>query len=235
MAHFNSFRDFGTSMKKNVNPKPSPMTRGEDGVDHINIGDKAATQLGRLLSLTKQRVIQHPQLGNFMSVQSVWSYVRSVEQDDRTRSLHGKKLLNFSQRMQSRRVSNFNAIIAAIYISVIENDAEFKRLLIENTLPFDYYDVVSEEGLRVRKKFEHWFTPTIEAIAKAYKDGSDPMQVALNLRDVKSKPIFFDAIVGIELGEPVKKQDKPVAKEEPATVDAMDEEELADEIIEETV
>lgn len=192
---FKSFKE----LRNNVDPKPSPMSRGADGVDHINIGDQAKTHLGRLLSLTKVRGIQHPQLGNFSSIQSVWSFVRSVEQDDRTRTLHGKKLLNFSHRMGSRRVINFTAIIAAIYVNVIENDAELKSLLIENDLPFDYYDTVNEVGLRVRKKFEHWLVPIITDISKALKEGKSLMDVALNMRDNKSKPIFYDAIVGMKM------------------------------------
>ena len=194
---FKSFKE----LRSNIDPKPSPMSRGVDGVDHINIGDQAETQLGRLLSLTKVRSIQHPQLGNFSSIQSLWSFVRSVEQDDRTRTLHGKKLLNFSHRMGSRRVINFTAIIAAIYVNVIENEAELKALLIENKLPFDYYDTVNEVGLRVRKKFEHWLVPIITDISKALKEDKNPMDVALNMRDNKSKPIFYDAIVGMKMEE----------------------------------
>ena len=53
---------------------------GMDGEDHINIHGKAKTELGRYIDFGHMHWIEHPVLGSFRSIYSLWSILKAKQE-----------------------------------------------------------------------------------------------------------------------------------------------------------
>ena len=156
-------------------PLPNITSMGEDGVDHINIGSGAATQLGRDLSHNARFPLTHSVFGRFDSMQAFWEYIRSEERDDRLRNLYGERLYRMAKRLHPAKVQNFRAIIMdANYQKIVQHPALAKALA-ESDKPFDcWYRYNRDNGIQARPGYAHWLIWGFEEIRKALKEEREP-------------------------------------------------------------
>ena len=170
-----------------LRPFPAPMSWGQDGVDHINIGHCGETYLGKALELGSNISFNHSIFGKFSNIQSFWYYIQSVERDDRLRKLHGAKLFKLASRMTVYRVINVRGMMLdSMYQRIYQSD-ELHRLVSESTLPFECYRLNKAE-IRIRPEYFDWFIRGMEEIRSAIKQKRDPD--FFYFKDNSSKDIY---------------------------------------------
>lgn len=150
-------------------PIASAMNWVGDGVDHVNIWERAETDLGRALSMDSAIGLEHHIFGRFSTMEGFWHYIRSEERDDRLRSMSGANLKAFKNKLSPVRITNFKAVIMdSMYQRICQCGPllqEFKN----SVLPFDLYWVANATGLRCRPAYFGWFIAGLEEIREAFK------------------------------------------------------------------
>lgn len=115
------------------------MNPKEDGVTHINIYSKGATELGKLLSNFSKTPFTHTEHGSFQSVEGYWYWLKSGMCEDKLRVLSGFKAKKFGKTLDIIPCEDFEKnIITSIQCKLRQNKYLLK-LLIESTLPFEHY------------------------------------------------------------------------------------------------
>lgn len=155
-------------------PSPSPMLWKGDGEDHINIWERAETELGCILSHNSKLPFNHSVFGRFGNMEAFWHYIQSEERDDRIRMMGGQTLKNFSRKLTMTRVGNFRAIIMDGNYQRIKQYEPIVSAITESTLPFDCYYVSPETQLRTRPIFFKWLMMGFEQIRQAIKEKREP-------------------------------------------------------------
>lgn len=178
---------------------PCAMEMGNDGETHINTGDQAETELGRMLSQGHRFPFSHSYLGDFQCINGFWTYVTSKVRHDRVRSLTGNDLRVFSKNLESRRVDNFIYILLGAQWEKINGSAKLKQMVKDSTLPFDCYYVKRQKpangnavySLRVRPRHAEWIIWGFEEIRNALKENRLP-----NFEDTMDDPSkdFHDCV-----------------------------------------
>jgi hypothetical protein len=180
-----------TTTAKKPQPKPSrPHSRpvrqthfrrdvnelGMDGEDHINIHGKAKTELGRYIDFGHMHWIEHPVLGSFRSIYSLWSFLKAKQRDDQLRrmpiQLARKHIQEYCGGTRDK-VPNFRAIILDTFYHRLKVDRHLQKLFLESSLPFDNYRTL-DSGIRERFEQCYWIVPAIEMIRTAMKNGQEP-------------------------------------------------------------
>lgn len=161
---------------------PCVMEMGADGDTHINTGDQAYTELGKMLSQSYRMPFNHSYLGEFQCINGLWSYVTSKHRNDRVRFLSGRELRQFNKSLESRRVDNFIYILLGAQWEKVNSNNKLKNMIKESTLPFDCYYLTRKKipntetvlNLRVRPKHAEWLIWGFEEIRKALKENREP-------------------------------------------------------------
>lgn len=157
-----------------LDPAPTPMLWTEDGVDHINIWEEGATDLGQVMSHSSPIELNHSLFGRFSNMQAFWNYIQSVERDDRIRALTGRNLRQFSQKLTPAKVVNFRAIIMDSNYQRAKQYPLIVKELVESSLPFDCYYLHRTSKVRIRPNFFLWLNRGWEEIRKALKEDREP-------------------------------------------------------------
>lgn len=149
----------------------------QDGVDHINIWTRGATEIGQVLDMDFEMPWVHPRYGRFLSLSSFWYYVTSHDLDRGLMMLpsHVLRKRGSTQNHQATRktVDNLRALmIDAAYHRII-SVPEVAESLRETNLPLDNYVVVarSTPPQRHPRGLAFWFVPGMEYIRRALKTG----------------------------------------------------------------
>lgn len=158
-----------------------------DGVDHINISRYGKTPLGKMLDMDHIRNFEHPLLGPFKTMNSLWFFLRARQPNDHIRVLNNPELRGFvfnSCGGVKSGVPNFRAVVMHAAYLRIKAFKDITRLMIESELPFDSYKTL-QSGIRVR--FEHtlWVVNAFEEIRKALKEEREPNFSHLMDRDAE--------------------------------------------------
>lgn len=177
-----SLADLGSALKKThqfprksyKNPVTSPMKLGLDGVDHINTWEGAETLIGQFLSHNYHHKFHHNLFGRFDSIEAFWYYIRSEERDDGIRSMSGKTLKEFIDKLNLNRVTNFRAIIMDTQYQRIKQFKDIVEEIKTSVLPYDCYYINSKSNLRTRPGFFRWIMEGHEEIRKALKENREP-------------------------------------------------------------
>ena len=125
---------------------PEPFKAEDDGKTHINIWINSPTKLGKMLSHFYESAFVHPYFGPFNSMEGFWHYIQNKERDDALRSLSGMAAKKYGKELEWRHVENFQEIIIAANYYKIEQNAELKKLFVDESLPFDYYYLFTPVG-----------------------------------------------------------------------------------------
>lgn len=148
---------------------------GVDGVNHINIWERASTDLGVALSHMADLPFTHETYGKFRSIEGFWHYIRSISRDDRTRMMAGYKAKKFGDTLESQRVDDFKAIIMDANWQKVKQYPPIIEEIKNSTLPFDYYYIFNnEENVRIRPASAYWLLEGFNVIRQAIKEDSIP-------------------------------------------------------------
>jgi hypothetical protein len=119
----------------------SPAQWESDGVDHICIDRKAATELGRALSTGTDINWNHPVLGFFRSLDNLWYFLSVGKPHDALRRLQRREAIEFARNECGGLAYYPN--IEAVFLDSIYRYLKSKKHLVEKLttcdLPFDIY------------------------------------------------------------------------------------------------
>lgn len=175
-------------MKDNEIAYPfSPMT---DGVDHVNIYSKAHTDLGQVLSNFALTPFNHPEFGQFNSVEGFWYWLATGMFDDKLRSLYGYQAKEHGKKLDRVQISNFKVQIKkAILLKVDQND-RVKEELKKCNLPFThYYYYGNRDNAKVIVDDKnYWFVEWMEMMRRYAQGlaGKTIIAGSRNINDYKS-------------------------------------------------
>lgn len=132
-----------------------PSSWKGDGEDHINVSSSARTTIGQWLHGRNSNPFNHPLLGHFRSIDNLSFFIRSVNIDDRVRTMENFNMIRqLVEENGGFRPSTpqFKAIMVhSIWLRILDNPALIKEM-VESTLPFDSYRINPET--KVRQRFE---------------------------------------------------------------------------------
>jgi hypothetical protein len=170
-------RQAGQLLKNIFNPD---SLEGQDGVDHINIHNDAATELGRFLDMNAKSPFNHPELGMFQAVGGVWHYIQTQPLVEEYRILTGAKLrakvakvkeaaYNDPNAPRHTLVKGFRIIVAdAMWHKVTQNEKAV-QMMAESTLPFEHYFVQGDMKIRQYPSEGYWIIAAYEEIRRVIK------------------------------------------------------------------
>lgn len=170
--HIGKNTSFKNQDKSNLQPVD---TIGIDGINHINIWEKASTELGIALSHMSDLPFTHATYGKFRSIEGFWHYIRSVSRDDRTRMMAGYKAKKFGDSLQSHRIDDFRAVIMDANWQKVTQYSPLVEEIKKSELPFDVYYLFKDDvKVRIRPASAFWLIEGFEEIRKALKENRKP-------------------------------------------------------------
>lgn len=142
----------------------------EDGVSHINVYSRGATELGKQLSHFWKKPFVHPFYGKFNSMEGFWHYIKAEAPDDQLRTLHGPEAKFYGAALPRGRLydSFYDVIIEANFHKIVQN-AELAQMVVDSTLPFDHYFLLPPGPVFVRKPGFEWLVEGLEKIRQELK------------------------------------------------------------------
>ena len=156
------------------------ITKYGDGVDHINIGFKAETLLGRMLSHFYETPFVHPYFGPFVSMEGFWQYIKSVDRSDALRTLSGHAAKEYGKNLEQDYVEGFREIIKTANFYRIEQNPKLKKLFLECTLEFDQYYLFGPGEIIIRSAGHEWIIDGFEEIREMMWRDERPLQLLYN-------------------------------------------------------
>jgi len=170
-------RQAGQLLKNIFNPA---TLEGQDGVDHINIHNDAATELGRFLDMNAKSPFNHPELGMFQSVGGVWHYIQTQPLVEEYRILTGAKLRAKVAKIKEAAYSDPNAprhtlvkgfriIVADAMWHKVTQSEKAVKMMAESTLPFEHYFVQGDMKIRQYPSEGYWIIAAYEEIRRVIK------------------------------------------------------------------
>jgi len=125
----------------------------DDGITHINTHSKSKTRLGRLLSPSANigEPIQHPLLGPFRTIDSLWCYLNTGGNRDQIRNMEprtARRFFKLSEKKYSCSVFKEATIDATII--KLQTNSNYVNMMCNNELPFDHYYLYGAERVPIR-------------------------------------------------------------------------------------
>lgn len=158
----------------------SASIEGVDGVDHINIHNNAATELGKFLDMNSYSPFVHPDAGNFQSVGGLWHYIQTRPLMEEYRILSGARVRAMAKKMKDEARDNpdaprhtpikgFRTIISDAMWHKVTQNASVLRMMAESTLPFEHYFCQGDLGIRQYPSEGYWIRAAYEEIRRVIK------------------------------------------------------------------
>ena len=175
----------------------NPSFWKKEGEDHINIAHESNLKLGQLLDLDFSRQFEHPVLGQFRSLNSLWFFLRAKAPSDKLRGMRGKEMKDFA-RFHCGGVSptmprHFKALIVHSAWVRVKQSKDIENMLLASELPFDLYH--TGPVMRVRPDYGIWMARGYEEIRKALKEGREPDLSSFCDRKIKDiSEVYVDAL-----------------------------------------
>lgn len=130
------------------------MNPNMDGIDHINIYSKGATELGRLLS-NFARTPFTCEDGRFESLEGYWYWLGAPDSEPRREQL--RRLWGFKAKQLGRELrgtapasEDFQVKICRAVQAKCEQNPGILEMLKESTLPLEHYYVMNDKVIRVK-------------------------------------------------------------------------------------
>ena len=118
---------------------PLQIDPQKDGVDHINVYSKGATELGRLLSNFAHTPFNHALYGHFESVEGFWYWAKTGCQYDEFRDLYGFMAKKTGQQYDAVHNPNFEEDVKSALVAKVEQNPQIQELMQDSTLPLYHY------------------------------------------------------------------------------------------------
>lgn len=148
-----------------------PSKPEDDGRTHINISSNGATQLGRDLTHFAAIPFIHPIYGPFKTMEGFWHYIKGQDPDDAFRTLTASKAKQYAKDRITVKRPNFINIVKEANFHKIEQNEVLKQLMIDSTLPFEYYYLYGPEQLKILPGHAPWLCSSFEEIRRMLKAG----------------------------------------------------------------
>lgn len=131
----------------------------EDGVTHVNVYSRGATQLGRSLSNFSECNIVHPHFGQFRTLEGLWYYMKTGFTEDELRVTNGKNTRETGKKLTSQHYPLFSKMFKLGMLEKLDRNPQLQQALIANELPLEHYyvyggKVFSQE--RHRWQLDYW-------------------------------------------------------------------------------
>lgn len=144
----------------------------EDGITHINIYSKGATDLGRWLTNFAHVPFTHPTYGEFNSIEALWYYASTGFQHEHLRELSGFNAKQVGKKIPKVGIVTDGTEDSSEFASIIKTGIRAKLIanpkmlgaLIDTHLPLAHYYVYG--GKAVHAGYE-WIVLYIEDIRSA--------------------------------------------------------------------
>lgn len=152
----------------------SPILRVEDdGVTHINIYSRGATDLGQFLSHFRRAPFNHPYYGRFTSMEGLWYYLSSAERDHTNlKDCYGYEAKLRGRLCYTRRlVPGFKEIIIDANARKIMEYPEYAEQMKESVLPFKHYYLNRNSPVANELTRFDWLVEGFEEIRSLLKQG----------------------------------------------------------------
>lgn len=117
----------------------TPIIPAEDGVTHINIYSKGATELGRVLSNFAYTPFQHPVFGEFDSIEGFWYWLKTGQCHDQLRKLSGFLAKREGKKLPVVQIPHFNEHVKEAIRCKLRQNQDIRIELAESALPFEHY------------------------------------------------------------------------------------------------
>lgn len=111
----------------------------DDGVTHINIYSKGATQLGRDLSNFAAMSFVHPEFGYFRSVEGFWYFLKTGCKHEEFRTTTGFKAKQLGKTLERVECPGFNQHVLEAIRCKLRQNVCLRIALTASTLPFAHY------------------------------------------------------------------------------------------------
>lgn len=149
----------------------------DDGVTHINVYSKGATELGRKLSNFAHTPFKHPDHGKFESVEGFWYWYKSGCQYDVLRNAWGYEAKRLGKDIASVHKDDFEEVVReAIFCKIIQNP-EVAVLLANCDLPLVHYYYYGERDQAPKvipiKQYD-WMLDEMDIIRTMLKESKQP-------------------------------------------------------------
>lgn len=155
---------------------PNVNAIGEDGVEHINIFRQGKTEIGRMLDFDHVQTFEHPQLGSFRSMYSLWYFLKAKITDDRLRKMVASETRRHVHEHCGglrKEVPNFRGVVMHSAYLRIKANKKLTALMVNSSLPFDCYRTMPS-GIRERLDMAYWVASAYEEIRTALKEKREP-------------------------------------------------------------
>jgi len=118
-----------------------------DGVDHINVYSKGATELGRLLTNFAHTPFEHPTRGKFESMEGYWYYVSTGDKHEELRTLVGSQAKAFGKTLEKVDINPdyFEVLIRTGIRAKLIYHPKILEMLLDNELPLAHYYVFGSQ------------------------------------------------------------------------------------------
>jgi len=139
----------------------------EDGITHINIYSRGATDLGVELSHFDHKPFCHKEHGLFASVEGYWYWL--TRQAEELRHLHGFEAKQFGRELpvvSKIHPERFRQLICEANDAKLERYPHLKEALEESTLPLEHYYVkrIGGKSIAIPAKDCDWILAHFEEI-----------------------------------------------------------------------
>lgn len=144
------------------------MIDGVDGVDHINVYSKGATELGRLLS----NFAHTPFTGGgrrFASVEGWWHWFCTGSKIHYLADLYGFKAKQEGRKYERVRVPNRKVLYLVYEVKILHNEY-IREMLVNSTLPLTHY--YNYDGKIVQTEWE-WTGSLWNEVRESFKSFSE--------------------------------------------------------------
>lgn len=110
-----------------------------DGIDHINIYTKGATQLGQDLSNLANIPVEIPNVGKFRSLEGYWYFLSTGGKNPELMEMGGWDAKKLGKTLEKVEVHDFQEKIVEAMRLKVEQNPDLKHRIIESSLPFTHY------------------------------------------------------------------------------------------------
>lgn len=175
----------------------NPSFWKKEGEDHINVAHESGLKLGQLLDMDFSRQFEHPVLGQFRSLNSLWFFLRAKEPSDKLRGMRGREMKDFARYhcggLSQSMPRHFKALIVHSAWIRVKQSRDIENLVLASELPFDLYH--SGPVMRVRPDHGVWMARGYEEIRAAIKENREPDLSSFCDRKIKDiSEVYVDAL-----------------------------------------
>jgi hypothetical protein len=164
-----------------------------DGRHHINTHAVGRTDLGQYLSPPFQnrggKTLEHPILGSFRTVESVWHYLNSGG-GEKFRFMNLRAARKLVKVVKNYRCSHFKEILIDALVLHLRNNSKYERLIAECDLPFEHYFLSGPDKVPTRPNHAGLYIDAVNEVREIFRGNKQHSFVRYS--DMKFEPWSYN-------------------------------------------